>query len=64
MKKETLKKLGLCKACEYLLDTDEYSNMESITEENDEFDEWQGDLDNPDIKKYKDKIVKFFESLA
>lgn len=63
MKKDTLKKLGLCEAYEYLFGGDEFNTMRSITEKSDEYDEWQEDLDNPEIKKYKDKMLAFFNEL-
>ena len=68
MLEDTKKKLGLCWAYEWIMNKgglicDEYNNMLAIVEKNDEFEEWQNNLNDPEVKEYRDKIVKFFESL-
>lgn len=63
MNNQTIKKLALCEAYEAIVGGDQCSQMEAITEETDDFWEWQNNLDNPEIKKYKEKIITFFKNL-
>ena len=63
MKKETLKKLGFCEAYESMFGLDEYNTKCQITEDYDEYFEWQEFTEENELKiqAYKNKFLTFFK---